>query len=84
RQTGYGDNAAIIPGRVAGYTTDTPDHGVRNASYINASVPAAAGAFVSTAEDLFHWMRALTGGKVIGNAWFAQMTTPASLPAGVT
>jgi D-alanyl-D-alanine carboxypeptidase len=83
-QTGYGDNAELIPGRVAGYTTDTPDHSVRNASYIHASVPAAAGAFVSTADDLFHWMRALTGGKVIGNTWFTQMTAPPTLPHGVT
>nr|WP_199043676.1 serine hydrolase domain-containing protein [Dyella sp. ASV24] len=83
RQTGYGDNATLIPGRVAGYTTDTPDHSVRNASYIHASVPAAAGAFVSTANDLFHWMHALTDGKVIGTAWFAQMSTPPTLPTGV-
>lgn len=84
RQTRYGDNAAIIPGRVAGYTTDTPDHSVRNASYINASVPAAAGALVSTAEDLYRWMRSLAGGRVISQASFAQMTTAATLPPGTT
>lgn len=82
RQTRYGDNAAIIPDRVTGYTTDTPDHRVHNASYINASVPAAAGALVSSAEDLFHWMRLLANGRVISQASFLQMITPVSLPSG--
>jgi D-alanyl-D-alanine carboxypeptidase len=82
--TRYGDNAAIIPGRVAGYTTDNPAHQMRNASYISASVPAAAGAFVSTADDLFHWMRALAGGQLISRPRFQQMITPTSLPAGAS
>jgi len=75
KNTAYGDNARIIPGRVAGYTTDNADHHVENASYINASVPAAAGALVSTADDLLHWMRALAQGRVIGRDGFEQMTT---------
>jgi CubicO group peptidase (beta-lactamase class C family) len=80
KNTGYGDNARIIPGRVAGYTTDNADHHVENASYINASVPAAAGALVSTADDLLHWMRALAQGRVIGRDGFQQMiTVPASV-----
>jgi CubicO group peptidase (beta-lactamase class C family) len=74
KETGYGDNAKIIPGRIAGYTTDNANHHVENASYINASVPAAAGALVSTADDLLHWMRALAQGKVVGRDGFGQMT----------
>jgi D-alanyl-D-alanine carboxypeptidase len=84
KDTGYGDNARIIPGRVAGYTTDNPDHHVENASYINASVPAAAGALVSTADDLLHWMRALAQGRVIGRDGFRQMTTVASSVGGAS
>jgi CubicO group peptidase (beta-lactamase class C family) len=74
KETGYGENAKIVPRRVAGYTTDNADHHVDNASYINASVPAAAGALVSTADDLLHWMRALAQGKVVGRDGFKQMT----------
>jgi CubicO group peptidase (beta-lactamase class C family) len=81
KQTDYGDNAKIVPGRIAGYTTDNANHHVENAAYINASVPAAAGALVSTADDLLHWMRALAQGKVVGRDGFQQMTaTVANLP----
>jgi len=85
KETGYGDNARIVPRRVAGYTTDNADHHVENASYINASVPAAAGALVSTANDLLHWMRALAQGKVVGRDGFKQMTTAvANVPGAST
>jgi len=81
KETGYGDNAKIVPQRVAGYTTDNADHHVENASYINASVPAAAGALISTADDLLRWMRALAQGKVVGRDGFEQMTaTVANVP----
>jgi CubicO group peptidase (beta-lactamase class C family) len=77
----YGDNAALIPGRVAGYTTDNPAHRVENASFISSSVPAAAGGLVGTADDLVRWMRALANGRVISPHSFREMSTPApSLP----
>jgi D-alanyl-D-alanine carboxypeptidase len=75
--TRYGDLDALIPGRVRGYTTDTPDHAVQNAEYIRPSVPDSAGALVSTLDDLFHFVRALTGGRVIGRDSLHQMITPA-------
>lgn len=80
--TGYGIAATVIPGRVAGYSTDTLDHKVRNAAFISASIPAAAGALVSTLDDLRRWMRALTGGQVIGAAHYREMITPVA-PGGV-
>ncbi|WP_281849518.1 serine hydrolase domain-containing protein [Dyella sp. GSA-30] len=85
KETAYGDNARIVPRRVAGYTTDNANRHVENASYINASVPAAAGALVSTANDLLHWMRALAQGKVVGRDGFKQMTTAvANVPGAST
>jgi len=80
--TGYGLAATVIPGRVAGYSTDGPDHRVRNAAFISASIPAAAGALVSTPDDLRRWMRALTGGRVIDAAHYREMITPVA-PGGV-
>jgi CubicO group peptidase (beta-lactamase class C family) len=82
QRTGYGIAATVIPGRVAGYTTDNPDHQVRNAAFISATIPAAAGALVSTLDDLRLWMRALTGGRVIGEASYRQMIAPVA-PGGV-
>jgi CubicO group peptidase (beta-lactamase class C family) len=73
----YGDNGVVMPGRVAGYTTDNPAHQVNNASFISMSIPAAAGGLVATADELLRWMRALTHGRVISAQDFQLMITPA-------
>lgn len=73
QHTRYGDTAALIAGRVAGYTTDNPGHQVTNAAFISASVPAAAGALVSTLDDLRLWMRALASGRAVGRDGFQGM-----------
>lgn len=73
----YGDNAVVMPRRVAGYTTDNPAHQVNNASFISMSIPAAAGGLVATADELLRWMRALTHGRVISAQDFQRMITPA-------
>jgi D-alanyl-D-alanine carboxypeptidase len=75
--TRYGDGAPLMPGRVAGYTTDTPEHIVNNAEYISAAIPDSAGALVSTVDDLLRWTRALVTGRVITHDSYQQMITPA-------
>jgi D-alanyl-D-alanine carboxypeptidase len=79
KHTGFGSEDNLLPGRVAGYSTDNPEHRVRNASFISISAPGAAGGLVSTADDLRHWMRSLIGGQVISLADLEQMTTPAQI-----
>jgi len=74
-RTGYGTHSTLIAGRVSGYTTDPQMHQVNNASYVNSSVPAAAGGLVSDADDLWRWMRALATGCVIAQEGFKQMIT---------
>ena len=83
RHTGYAIASYVIPGRVRGYTTDTPDHSVRNASYISMTVPASAGGLASTLDDLRMWMRALATGRVLSAGDFRQMTVPV-IPPGKT
>ncbi|WP_266170854.1 serine hydrolase domain-containing protein [Dyella subtropica] len=73
QHTRYGDTATLIAGRVAGYTTDNPGHQANNAAFISASVPAAAGALVSTLDDLRLWMRALASGRAVGRDGFQNM-----------
>lgn len=73
----YGDDAALMPGRVAGYSTDHPDHHVENAAFISSSVPASAGGFVASADDLARWMRAFALGDVVNPRSVRMMTTPA-------
>ena len=81
--TTYGIASSVIPGRVTGYTRDSPNGAYRNAPYISMTIPASAGALVSTVDDLHRWMRALTAGRVISSASYQQMITPAA-PAGIT
>lgn len=74
--TGYGDpSGGLIPGHVGGYTLK----GERwaPAPYLSMTQPHAAGALVSTIDELMVWNRALHGGKLIGPAQYRQMLTPA-------
>jgi D-alanyl-D-alanine carboxypeptidase len=85
RHTQYGAQARLIPQRVAGYAMDPLTHEVNNAAFVSASAPAAAGALVSTLDDLHDWLRALASGRIISDASFRQMITPgAQLPGGST
>lgn len=77
RQIRYDDEITLTPGRVAGYTSDNPQHRIDNAAYISASIPAAAGGFVASADALARWMRELGIGHVVTAKSFQAMTTPA-------
>ncbi len=81
RHTGYGNQAeAVIPGHVSGYTRN----GERwaQARHLSMTQPHAAGALVSTVDDLLRWNRALHEGKVLRDASYRAMTTPAGKAAG--
>lgn len=82
KNTTYGLAAKLLPRRVAGYTTATPDHLPANASFISMTTPASAGALVSTLDDLRRWMRYLIDGRIINKAVLEQMITPATLSRG--
>ena len=74
KDSGYDSNTAIIAHRAAGYSSGP--NGIRNAEYIDMSVPYGAGALYSTTQDLLRWERALFGGKLLSAASFKKMTTP--------
>lgn len=76
QHTRYGDPVAgVIPGHVSGYTLN----GERwaPAAFLSMTQPHAAGALVSTVDDLLAWNRALHGGKVIGKTQYQEMLVPA-------
>jgi CubicO group peptidase (beta-lactamase class C family) len=79
--TRYGGDEPIIAGRVAGYSTDAKGNAT-NAIYISMTQPGAAGGLVSSVDDLFHWMRALHTGKVLGPESYHRMITPVPTPSG--
>jgi D-alanyl-D-alanine carboxypeptidase len=79
-QTRYGNEAdAVIPGHVGGYTRN----GERwaRARYLSMTQPHAAGALVSTVDDLHRWNLALHEGRILARASHAAMTTPAGKAA---
>lgn len=78
--TRYGSDAPIVPKRAAGYVK-TPN-GVVNAPFLSMTQPYAAGALVSTVDDLARWHRALDAGTVLTAESRRRMWTPVRLPDG--
>jgi len=72
--SGYDSNASVIARRASGYAPGA--NGPVNAGFIHMSIPHAAGALYSTAEDLLRWEQGLFGGKILSAASLRKMTTP--------
>jgi CubicO group peptidase (beta-lactamase class C family) len=72
--SGYDSNTVLIPHRALGYSP-TPN-GIRNADFIDMSVPHAAGALYSTTGDLLRWTQALVNGKLLKSESLRKMLTP--------
>ena len=78
--TRYDVSKELIKGRAQGYGVD---NGARsNDALLGMSQPGAAGALLSTGEDLVRWSMELAGGKVVSAANYTLMTTPLVLPNG--
>jgi len=73
--TGYDHDTAIIKHRASGYERGK-DGKIRNAEYIDMSIPYSAGSLYSTVEDLYRWDRALYTDKVLTQQWRDKMFTP--------
>lgn len=73
--TYYGADPRAVARQVPGYSLD--DDKVVAAKGISMTVPHAAGALLSTVDDLMRWNRALHEGRVLTNDSYARMTTPA-------
>jgi D-alanyl-D-alanine carboxypeptidase len=78
--TAVDSNDEIVRKRSSAYFRDPDRKGVfENADYIHMSVPHAAGSIRSTARDLIKWTAALHGGRVLSEASYKEMTTPATV-----
>lgn len=73
--TRYGEDAAIIPGFAEGYSLAGGK--VARAGPLSMTQPHAAGALVSTLDDLWRWNLALHRGRVLKEATYRRMITPA-------
>lgn len=78
--TTYDDPERIIPGRVAGYGRSGSEF--TNAEFISMKLPFAAGALLSTVDDMAKWDRAIRDGKLLKKASWARIFTPEKLKDG--
>jgi CubicO group peptidase (beta-lactamase class C family) len=78
--TRYGDLATIVPGRVRGYETQNGRY--VNADYLSMTLPFAAGALVSTVDDLVKWTDAVAKGKLVSPSLVQRAWTSARLADG--
>lgn len=76
----YGSASRIIPNRARGY--GRTEDGWRNAEYLSMTLPYAAGALLSTVNDLAHVYRALEGGDLVDPGLLERAFTPAELEDG--
>jgi D-alanyl-D-alanine carboxypeptidase len=76
----YGHPDELIPRRASGYSKD--EKGFHNADYISMTSPYAAGALMSTVDDLALWDRALSGETLLRRASLDRMFTAAKLKSG--
>lgn len=72
--TGLDDNYRLIKNRASGYTAQ--GDGFFNAPYIDMSIPFAAGALRSNAEDLLRFEQALDAEKLLKRKSLDEMYTP--------
>jgi CubicO group peptidase (beta-lactamase class C family) len=85
---GMADTAAddardVVPARASGYSLIGGAPGrFRNADFTDMSVPYAAGALRSTAEDMARWNSALFGGKLLKPDSLKEMLAPGRLRNG--
>lgn len=79
--TAYYPDSAIIPGMVVGYSQDVGGNTVL-APFVTRSRPGAAGALVSNADDLFHWMHALVTDRALPPGFYRAMSLPKATASG--
>ncbi len=73
--SGYGDNADILPNRACGYQLN--DSGkIENSDRIAMSLPFSAGAVYSTVGDLLLWDRSLYTNQLLSRKAREEMFTP--------
>lgn len=72
--TGYDQTAEILPHRARGYSRQSKT--LRNAAYLDMTIPHAAGAMYSTVEDLYRWDQALYTDMLLPAAAREVLFTP--------
>ncbi|HSK71820.1 MAG TPA: serine hydrolase [Pyrinomonadaceae bacterium] len=74
KQTGYDSPRDVIKNRASGYARQGGE--IFNASYMDMTVPGAAGALFSTTEDMLRWDQALYTENLVSNKSLGEIHTP--------
>lgn len=74
KNTGYGADPKFVARQAKGYTLEGGK--VAPMRILSMTQPHAAGALLSTVDDLFKWNRALHEGRVLKNETYQRMITP--------
>lgn len=80
RETHYLYNSPIIKNRAEGY--EVREGKLVNDDPLSMRLPYSAGSLGSTVMDLLRWQIAINGNKVVSQASYDKMTTPATLNSG--
>ena len=80
KDTGYDNHGDILKNRATGYEKQGGDY--VNSSYLDMSIPYAAGSMYSTVEDLFKWDQALYTTTILPKEYMTLYFKP-HIPAGV-
>ncbi|NRB50951.1 MAG: serine hydrolase [Saprospiraceae bacterium] len=78
--THYGDAKEATAKQAKGYEQNNGDY--KKAPYLNMAIPYAAGGLVSTVDDLYKWMEALKGNKVISESGLQKAFSSFQLEPG--
>lgn len=76
----YDNTASIISQRIPGYKYT--DHHYENVGFLSMTLPYAAGALLSDADDLLKWYLALMNGKVVTSPILEKAFSSCRLPNG--
>lgn len=79
--TGYDHSDIILKNRAAGY--EKKGKTIKNTSYIDMSLPYAAGSLYSTVEDLYLWDQALYTNKLLSPASMELLFKPYIAAGGI-
>ncbi|MDC1505492.1 serine hydrolase [Winogradskyella sp.] len=76
----YGNNRELVKNRVEAY--EEAENGYVNASYLSMTIPHAAGALISTIDDMLKWQNALTNNTLITAASLDKAINGSDLNSG--
>ncbi len=84
RNSAYEVATAVVPGRVPGYDRVGTTAEIRVADFVSMTQPYAAGALISTVDDVLIWQRAVAEDRLLKPETWRRVFTPFALTNGMS